>query len=96
MNIVVQQSTGGWGLLAAEDNGDGTVSLATTMSAPNSSLTFEQATGQFVKLATVLSGGVHTLAVASDGASASGTTEDWFVAYEAMLGGWGPLPPVTV
>lgn len=92
MNILVQQSTGGWGLLAAIDNGDGTVSLSTTSDTPNASLTFNQPNGEFIKVATVRAAGVDTLAVAGP----AQTAENWMLSYVGLLAAFGPLPSVVV
>lgn len=90
--ILVLQANGEWAKLAVVDNGDGTVSLATTTDTPNNDLLFGQANGENVRLATVLAGGVDTLAVALPPENAN----NWRLSYEKLLESFGPLPSVVL
>jgi hypothetical protein len=59
--ILVQQANGMWAKVATEESA-GVHTLKVTTAASNSSLVFCQPNGEFVRLATVLTGDEHTLA----------------------------------
>jgi hypothetical protein len=64
-NLLVLDAGGRLAVLRAIDDGAGLLTLQVTTATPNSSLLFRMANGSFVRVATVLTAGVHTLAVAT-------------------------------
>jgi hypothetical protein len=64
-NLVIAQDNGLFAVLAASDDGFGLLTLHVTTATPNSALFFRMPNGRVMRIATVLAGGVHTLAVQS-------------------------------
>jgi hypothetical protein len=59
--ILVCQANGFWAKVATEE-ADGIHTIKVSTDPSNADLVFEQPNGQFVRIATVLSGEIHTLA----------------------------------